>query len=452
MIESTYLLYKKHIIESPLLSEGLKLKSEAIYHLTLLYIEKSLLSCGLSLKQIPNMSLPDHKYIQDSCNMLIQYELNYDPSSGVFFLYGYGGTGKTFVWKTLSAAIRSKGEVAINVASIGIAALLISGGRIAHSRFHIPINLNENSFLFYYARTLRDIILPKNSDKPFGCKTIVFGGVFRQILPVIQRGNHLDIVQASLHSSRLWHECTILSLTVGGPNDGEVEVEFPEDVIIPSTADHIHSIVSCIYSSFQNHLDDPSYFEDKAILVPPNEEVDVINDYILELMKNEGKTYLSSDSLCETETEDSFEESVYFLDALNAFKASEIPNHKLILKKGVLVMLLCNIDQTRGLCNGTRLQIVRLGRHVIEARIISGRFFNETTYIPRMKLTPSHKKIPFRFQRRPVFTHDHLYVVVSRVTNKKVLKGIVTGDRKKPTYENATNYAALLDSWETDNS
>nr|KAJ0207329.1 hypothetical protein LSAT_V11C500281760 [Lactuca sativa] len=120
---------------------------------------------------------------------------------GVFFLYGYGGTGKTFVWKTLSAAIRSKG-------------------------------------------------------------------------------------------------------TIGGPNDGEVEVEFPEDVIVPSTGDHIHSIVSCIYSSFQNHLDDPSYFQDKTILVPTNEEVDAINDYMLELMKDEGKTYMSLDSLCETEAED----------------------------------------------------------------------------------------------------------------------------------------------------
>ena len=135
-------------------------------------------------------------------------------------------------------------------------------------------------------------------------------------------------------------------------------------------------------------------------MVPTNEEVDVINDYMLELMKDmlelmkdEGKTYLSSDSLCKTETEDSFEESVYSPDVLNAFKASGIPNHKFILKKGVSVMLLRNIDQTRGLCNGTRLQIVRLGRHVIKARIIYGRFFNETTYIPRMKLTPSDKKI-----------------------------------------------------------
>ncbi|CAI9297704.1 unnamed protein product [Lactuca saligna] len=108
---------------------------------------------------------------------------------------------------------------------------------------------------------------------------------------------------------------------------------------------------------------------------------------------------MSSNSLCETETEDSFEESVYSPDVLNAFKAFGIPNHKLIVKKDVPIMLFCNIDQTRGLCNGTRLQIVRLGRHVIEAQIISGRFFNETTYIPRMKLTPSDLKILFRFQR-----------------------------------------------------
>ncbi|XP_071719249.1 uncharacterized protein [Rutidosis leptorrhynchoides] len=58
----------------------------------------------------------------------------------VFFLYGYGGTGKTFLWKTLSAALRSKGEIVLNVASSGIAALLLSGGRMAHSRFHILLH------------------------------------------------------------------------------------------------------------------------------------------------------------------------------------------------------------------------------------------------------------------------------------------------------------------------
>lgn len=95
---------------------------------------------------------------------------------------------------------------------------------------------------------------------------------------------------------------------------------------------HIHLIISTIYSSFENHLDYPSYFEDKAILVPINEEVDAINDYMLELMKHEWKMYMSLDSLCETEAQDSFEESVYPPDVLNGFKASGILNHKLTLK------------------------------------------------------------------------------------------------------------------------
>jgi len=37
---------------------------------------------------------------------------------GFFFLYGYGGTGKIFMWKTLSTAIRSKEMIILNVASI----------------------------------------------------------------------------------------------------------------------------------------------------------------------------------------------------------------------------------------------------------------------------------------------------------------------------------------------
>ena len=39
-------------------------------------------------------------------------------SGGVYFLYGYGGTGKTFIWKTLSSAIRSNGGIVLTVASM----------------------------------------------------------------------------------------------------------------------------------------------------------------------------------------------------------------------------------------------------------------------------------------------------------------------------------------------
>jgi ATP-dependent DNA helicase PIF1 len=62
-----------------------------------------------------------------------------------YFLYGYGGTGKTYIWRALSAALRSTGEIVLAVASSGIASLLIPGGRTAHSRFAIPLNVNERS-------------------------------------------------------------------------------------------------------------------------------------------------------------------------------------------------------------------------------------------------------------------------------------------------------------------
>lgn len=168
-------------------------------------------------------------------------------SGGIFFVYGYGGTGKTFVWRTLSAAIRSRGDIVLNVASSGIASLLLPGGRTAHSRFAIPITPNEDStcnikqgsplaellirckliiwdeapmmhkFCFEALdRTLRDLMRFKNPssiDQPFGGKTIVFGGDFRQILPVISKGSRQDVVNASINSSYIWRDVQILRLT-----------------------------------------------------------------------------------------------------------------------------------------------------------------------------------------------------------------------------------------------
>ena len=66
---------------------------------------------------------------------------------GFFFLYGYGGTGKTFIWKTLSDAVRLKGLIVLNVASSGIAAFLLPGGRTAHSTLTVAIEINEASSL-----------------------------------------------------------------------------------------------------------------------------------------------------------------------------------------------------------------------------------------------------------------------------------------------------------------
>jgi len=164
-----------------------------------------------------------------------------------YFLYGYGGTGKTFMWKTLFAAIRSQGKIVINVASSGIASLLLPGGKTAHSTFCIPLKTNEKcscnvkqqdlraqllreaSLIIWdeapmmhkhyfeaFDRTMRDIMRvvdEKNLKKPFGGKVVILGGDFRQIIPVVRKANRRDIIKASVNPSNIWHNCKVLKLT-----------------------------------------------------------------------------------------------------------------------------------------------------------------------------------------------------------------------------------------------
>ncbi|XP_057418241.1 uncharacterized protein LOC130712422 [Lotus japonicus] len=165
-----------------------------------------------------------------------------------FFLYGFGGTGKIFVWNTLSAALRSRGLTVLNVASSGIASLLLPGGRTAHSRFSILISINEIStcnlrhgspkaellkkasliiwdetpmlnkhYFEALDRSLNDIMKTQFThgyDIPFGGKVVVLGGDFRQILPVISRGSRSEIVGSAINSSYLWKHCKVMKLTI----------------------------------------------------------------------------------------------------------------------------------------------------------------------------------------------------------------------------------------------
>ncbi|XP_076905770.1 uncharacterized protein LOC143561633 [Bidens hawaiensis] len=231
------ILYRHSIV---LKHPGLELNEEQLRNLTLFDIEKFLLRNNSSLKTFSTMSFPNKDSISSTNNLLLSEELAYykvmlaqefeqlfssfteeqhsvyeeiieavdKNKGGVFFVYGYGGTRKTYLWKTLCASIRSQGKKNLNVASCEIASLLLSGGRTAHSRFHIPINLVEDSYCYIKPnsdlacllketsliiwdeapmvhkhgfealdRSLKDILTPASgafSDLPFGGKVIVF--------------------------------------------------------------------------------------------------------------------------------------------------------------------------------------------------------------------------------------------------------------------------------------
>jgi hypothetical protein len=63
----------------------------------------------------------------------------------LLFVYGSGGTGKTFVWTTLLSRLQGQGKIVLAIASSRITSLLLLGSKTTHSRFKIPIDLHDES-------------------------------------------------------------------------------------------------------------------------------------------------------------------------------------------------------------------------------------------------------------------------------------------------------------------
>ena len=174
--------------------------------------------------------------------------------SKTFFVDGPGGTGKTTLYGCLIWSLRHgppRREV-LCVAFTGIAASLMDGGRTVHSTFGLPFGtLTDDSTstvtmqseraqrirdaalivwdeapmspglqLTVVDRLLRDVM---GSELPFGGKTMLFAGDFRQILPVVRRGTRAEIVMSSVKQNGLWRGMERFNLVQNMRADNDVD-------------------------------------------------------------------------------------------------------------------------------------------------------------------------------------------------------------------------------------
>ena len=304
-----------------------------------------------------------------------------------FIVSSPGGFGTTFAFQVLAAQVRSEGGIVLNVASTGLAAQNLVGGRTAHSRFKIPIPIHEDSTCSISVqsdlakllkeckliiwdeifschrfnveavdRTLQDIM---ESDKLFGGKVVCLAGDPRQTLPVVKRGSRAAIVNACIQMSSIFPKLTKCFLTENMRTDpeekeftdyllklgegkeeifedlGEFSIKIPEEYLVDNKEDLIKKVFPNLGDKNPRH----SELIDGSIYTPLNIDAKNINDLCLCKIAGKLRTYLSADSILEDDHKE-----IVPTEYLNTISISGMADHDLCLKIGCPVILLRNLQ------------------------------------------------------------------------------------------------------------
>ena len=170
-----------------------EIPEDDVYDYGLWDLNRILVGIGRSLADFPPMPLLQQQWAHRIPNPLLQAEqydvdkqraiFNPDQATAfdavlesvtnnqgyLFFIHAAGGCGKTFLCNTIAAEVRRRGQVALCMASSGIAALLLDGEK------HLT---HASRFLFLSMKTLwlgsnAIVICSQSSNKPrlsFGMK------------------------------------------------------------------------------------------------------------------------------------------------------------------------------------------------------------------------------------------------------------------------------------------
>ena len=387
------------------------------------------------------------------------------------FVQAPAGTGKTFLANCfLNWARSTRGEQGIcvprsviAVASTGIAATLLELGTTAHSRFRLPIVLNDNQQLQVLNiteygkqwralqecscilwdeagmtdrrhfelldRTMRRIRSHKWNKRFGGCPMIIIADL-QQTLPIVRADGDMPALNASLHTSYLW----------GG--DGFQAVELTKSMRIQDEGylkwtQGLGKGVNCdingwtrLYGRIGNsgeriyvrqdlinfvypQLDEGIIDENVAIASLLNSDVDELNAACLNTFPGRVFEFIAANRCTETASPDLATE-----DYMSQVTAG-LPPQKLLLKVNSPIICTRNIYSGSGarICNGSRLVVIRCHRKVLYCQ---DRRTREFVLIPRIKLTPEPGKVPFEMERVQFPVRNAFALTVNKLQGQTV--------------------------------
>ena len=221
------------------------------------------------------------------------------------------------------------------IASSGIAATLLPGGRTAHSALKLPLNLHstetptcniskssgmdkvlqqckliiwDEKSLEALDQCLKDL---RGKSKPFGSTLILLVGDFRQTLPIIPRSTLADEMNACLKNSNLWAHVKTLNLTTNmrvrlqNDDSGQTfsdqllvigngklpvdsisgRIQLPADIfnLVTSKNELIEKVVPNILNNYKNN----KWLSERAILAPKNIDAHEINNIVLTKIRDQ---------------------------------------------------------------------------------------------------------------------------------------------------------------------
>jgi len=276
--------------------------------------------------------------------------------------------------------------------------------------------------------------------------------------------------------SRERHANWLLEIGAGTNMDVAETVLIPDSMICPNNS--VDSLISSIYPGI-NHGNHPdSYFLDRSILCCRNDEVVDMNNRILNLFPGQEHVLMSADSIHVQQENADGDRQIYPTEYLNSLNCSGMPLAKLRLKRFCPIMLLCNLDASKGLCNGTRMIVTEVQARVLKCKIISGdvRYDGNVVLIPRVSLDATDATLPVALRRRQfpvrlgfsmtinksqgqslqhvginlqsaVFGHGQLYVGLSRCTSAEKIKVLLPDNNESKRTQNVV-YKEILRQFE----